>query len=156
MKIFTLPIIFACLGFLFTTRNFIKTYDKLPPYLGLLFYYFIITITVICLEYMGLIINGVEFSGFKHTVGSILVIFSFFIIVDWESCYVNIVTKGNCGNISNVYFSSEDGAVYDLWNKVFPGKHNLNRVLTYVLTPFLLTLIGLSLLTENQKVTINI
>lgn len=151
MRKFTLPIILAVLGFLLSTRWWIKTYDKLPPYGGLVVYYIILTLTLIILETLGLVVGGIKFSGIRHTIGSILIIFSFFIVVDWESCYINIVTKGNCKEVSNVYFASEDGATYDLWNKLFPNKHDLNRILTYVVTPFILSFIGVTLLTGEEK-----
>ena len=110
MNTLLLPVIFAVLGFLFSTRTFIKNYNKLPPYGGLILYYTILTIVIITLEYFGLIIAGIEFMNFRHTVATLLIVFSFFIIVDWESCYINIVTEGNCNNVSNIYFASEDGA----------------------------------------------
>lgn len=158
MNTFILPLVLGFLGFIFSTRLWIKSYDKLPPYGGLVVYYIILTITVILLEKLGLIVGGIQLSGFSHTIGTMLIIFSFFIIFDWESCYINIVTKGKCEqkDISSIYFASEDGAVYDLWNRVFRNKHNLNRILTYVLTPLLLSLIGMFLLQPGEKVNITI
>lgn len=158
MSNYILPIILALLGFIFSSRTYIKAYDKLPPYGGLIVYYIILTITVIVLERLGLIVGGLQLSGFSHTLGTMLIIFSFFIIFDWESCYINIVTKGRCDNkdISDIYFASEDGAVYDLWNKVFRNKHELNRILTYIITPLILSFIGILLLSPNEKVQITI
>jgi hypothetical protein len=156
MKRFTLPLIFGVLGFFFSTRIWIKSYDKLPPYGGLIVYYIIITFTIIFLQKIGLVVGGLEFSGFNHTVGTLLVIFSFFIIFDWESCYINIVTKGHCNekNISNIYFASEDGAVYDLWEKIFKGKTQLNRILTYIITPVVLSFVGIMFLSETEKINL--
>lgn len=155
MRVWLLPFIFALLGFLFSTRNFLKVYDKLPPYAGLILYYLILTITLLLLQYFGLIVGGMEFNSWRHTVGSMLIIFSFFIVFDWESCYVNIVTKGSCNNkeISNIYMASEDGAVYDLWSRAIKNVDTC-RVLTYIVTPFVLTFIGLLFLTE-KKVRLN-
>lgn len=145
-----LPFIFAFLGFLFSTRKFLKAYDKLPPYAGLILYYVILTATLLSLQYFGLIIGGMKFNSWKHTVGSMLIIFSFFIIFDWESCYVNIVTKGKCNSneISNIYMASEDGAVYDLWSRVIKNIDTC-RIMTYVVTPFVLTAIGILFLIEG-------
>jgi len=150
----TLPIVFALLGLVFSTRTWIKALDKLPPYSGLVVYYIIITITILLLQYFGLVIGGTEYKDWRHTIGSLLVIFSFFIIFDWESCYINIVTKGHCdeSKVSNVYFDSEDGAVYDLYNRMFPNKVELNRTLTYVITPFILSLLGVILLSDKKVV----
>ncbi len=158
MRTFILPLVFALLGFIFSTRVWIKNYDRLPPYGGLIVYYIVLTITLILLEKAGLIIGGIEFSGFSHTLGTMLIVFSFFIIFNWESCYINVVTKGKCDekDISNVYFASEDGAVYDLWNRIFKGRDELNRVLTYILTPLILSFIGMTLLSPEEKVKITI
>lgn len=150
MRKLLLPLIFAFLGFIFSTRKFLKTYDKLPPYAGLILYYIILTATLLALQYFGLIIGGIKFNSWKHTIGSMLIIFSFFIIFDWESCYVNIVTKGKCNSdeISNIYMASEDGAVYDLWSKVIKDI-NTCRIMTYVITPFVLSVIGILFLIEG-------
>ena len=156
MRRYTLPIVFAILGFLLSTKTWIRTYDKLPPYGGLAVYYAIITLTIIILEHFGLVVGGVEFFGFRHTLGTLLIIFSFFIIFDWESCYINVVMVGNCKDVSQTYFASEDGAVYDLWNKLFPDKHDTNRILTYVITPFILCSIGIGLLTPYEKVKLTL
>jgi hypothetical protein len=156
MRRYTLPIVFAVLGFLLSTKTWIRAYDKLPPYGGLIVYYTIITITILALEHLGLAVGGIEFFGFRHTIGTLLVVFSFFILFDWESCYINIVTKGDCKDVSQTYFASEDGAVYDLWNRLFPEKYELNRILTYVLTPFVLCLVGILLLTPHEKVKLTL
>lgn len=151
---FLLPFIFAIIGFLFTTKTWIKTLDNLSPYEGLAVYYMLLTIVLVALQYAGLVIGNVVFDNWRHTFGSLLVIFSFFIVVDWESCYMNVVTKGHCDekNVSTIYFASEDGAVYDLWNKAFPNKHETSRILTYVVTPFVLCTIGLLFITSKEKI----
>lgn len=146
-----LAFIFAIMGFIFTTRTWLKTLDKLNPIYGLIIYYIIITSFVILLEYFGLVISGIKYSTSWQTIGTILIIFSFFIVVSWESCYVNTITKGNCDDVSNVYLQSEDGAVYYFWS-YFTDNLSARRILTYVVTPFILTIIGQSLIT--QKVTL--
>lgn len=118
------------------------------PFVGLLIYYFILTVTVLILEYFGLIIAGIKFGNFNQTIGTMLIIFSFFIIINWESCYINTITKGNCDNVSNVYLQSEDGAVYYLWSKLFTNV-NIIRLFTYIITPFILSIIGVSMITQK-------
>lgn len=147
-----LPMAFAILGFIFSTRKWILFMDSLNPFVGLIVYYTILTLVVIMLEYFGLIIAGIKFDSISHTIGTMLIIFSFFITVDWESCYINTVTKGSCDNISDIYLQSEDGAVYWLWSNLFKDLQTL-RIMTYVVTPILLTFIGTLLITE--KVTIS-
>lgn len=146
-SIIFVPLFFSLFGFVFTSRKFLLFYDKFPPYGGLVFYYFILFFTILFLQYIGLEIGGIKYTDWKHTIGTMLILFAFFIVVDWESCYINIVTKGSCNKeqFSNIYLASEDGAVFDLYSRIFPKKNNLNRILTYVITPFILGVIGLYL-----------
>jgi len=152
---FMLPIVFALMGFLFSTRRYITTVDKLPPHIGLLVYYTILTIIVLALQRCGLVIGDTEMTSWRSSIGSMFIVFAFFITIAGGSCYVNYITKGHCNDISNIYFSSEDGAVYHLWDKLFPGKHSRNRLLTYIFTPFVFTSLGVLLLsTEKVKLSI--
>ena len=152
-KQYTLPFAIAIIGYLLTTRKWILFMNKLNPFTGLIVYYTILTITVLLLEYFGLIIAGIKFESFGHTIGTMMIIFAFFITVNWESCFVNMVTKGSCKEVSTVFLQSEDGATYYLWSKLTSDINKL-RLLTYVVTPFVLTLIGVNLITE--KVTIGL
>lgn len=145
-----LPIVFAALGFLFSSRTWIKHLDALSPISGLIIYYIILTTVVLLLEYFGLIVAGIKFDSLSHTIGTMLIIFSFFIIVSWESCYVNTITKGDCDGVSTVYLQSEDGATYYFWS-LFTSNIELARILTYVITPFVLTLAGQFLITRKVE-----
>ncbi len=147
-----LPLVFALLGFLFSTRKWLLFMDSLNPFTGLIIYYTIVTITIIVLEYFGLVIGGTKFSSISHTIGTVLIIFSFFIIFNWESCYVNYVTKGGCDNVSNVYLQSEDGALNFLFLKFF--SQETSRILTYIVSPFVLTCLGMYLITDKVSLSI--
>lgn len=147
-----LPLTLAIMGFLFTIKEFLIWFNQRNPATGLLVYYAILLGAIFTLEYFGLVVAGIKFDSARHTIGTILIIFSFFIVVNWESCYINQVTKGNCDQVSNIYLSSEDGATYYLWSKVTKDRETA-RILTYVVTPFVLSFIGMSLIT--QKVTLS-
>ena len=158
LSILILPIIFAVLGYILTIPTYIKFLNRQSPLKGLLIYYSIIFAVVIALENMGLIINGTKFENFRQGIGTILIIFSFFIIVDWESCYINqILHDGEeCvdDKFNNVYLQSEDGAVYSLVSMITKNVQ-YRRLLTYVVTPFVLTLLGL-LIIIDPKIEIGI
>ena len=147
-----LPIVFAVMGYIFSTKSWLLFLDKLNPISGLLVYYMIMTLAILILEYFGLIIGGIKFDSFSHTIGTILIIFSFFLIICFESLYVSIVTNKNIDNVSNVYLQSEDGATWYGWSLLFTDISTL-RLLTYVITPFVLTLIGQFLI--SSKITIS-
>lgn len=155
----SLPIAFAIIGFIFSTRSWLKFLNKQNPIKGLIIYYIVLTITIIILQSFGLVVGNTKFDTFKHTIGTILIIFSFFIIIDWTSCYTNEVNEGQCdtkNSISQVYLQSEDGATYWLWSKVFKGKDKIQirRIMTFVITPFILSLIGTMLITSKVSLSV--
>lgn len=139
---------FALLGFLLTTRRYILFLNTLSPFQGLLVYYLQIFLTLEFLQYIGLVIGGVRQETLMHTLGELMVIFAFFIVVDFESEWVQVVVgdeskeKQNC---PRVYLQAEDGAVYYLWKKVTQNPETL-RLLTFVVTPVLLSVIGVYLM----------
>ena len=144
-----LATIFAIIGFLVTTRWWITMVNDHSPLKGIVFYYILITITVYILERLGLVINGVEFTDLRHAIGSAMILFSYFIVIRWQSCYMNMVIDDNC-DVNNIYLHSEDGATYYLWSK-FIKDPRIIRILTYVVTPFILTLVGGMLVTQKVK-----
>ena len=152
MSSLMLPIILGLIGFIFSTRKWILFADKLNPFVGLMIYYIIITLIILIMQKMGLVIAGIEFNSVKHTFASILIVFSFFIVVDWESCYINTVVSGSCKNMSNIYLQSEDGAIYWIWSHFFTDI-NVLRIMTYVITPMVLSFIGTLLITD--KITLS-
>lgn len=160
---YTLPIAFALIGYILTSKVWIKFLDKLNPIYGLLIYYTVLTITILILQFFGLIIADIPFTSFRYTVGSILIMFSFFLIFDWTSCYVNLITKGECTDkdMSGVYLQSEDGATFYLWSKLLGIKNEdllqhieKLRILTYVITPLVLTFIGSLLISDKIVLSI--
>jgi len=147
-----LPIVFGLIGFIFSSRTMIIFMDKLDPFTGLIVYYMFLIITIVLLEHAGLVIAGINFESFNQAFGTVLIIFSYFILIRMESCYMNYVTKGDCKNISNIYLHSEDGATYYLWSKIIKKPETI-RFLTYVVTPVVLSFIGVNLITEKVVLT---
>lgn len=157
-NILLLPTIFAIIGYIFTLPTHIKFLNKQSPLKGLIIYYTVIFGVIMILEHLGLIINGTKFDSFRQGIGTILIVFSFFIIVDLESCYIHQVLHNGeeCiqDEFTNVYLQSEDGAVYSIIS-MFTKNIEYRRILTYVVTPFILTLIGL-LIIMDPKITLGL
>ena len=127
--------------------------NSLSPLIGLVVYYTLLTIITLILEYMGLTIAGINFNTFSQAFGTILIIFSFFIIIKWQSCYMDYVIHGKkCENVDNIFLHFEDGATYYMWSKLFKDP-NILWFLTYVMTPVLLSYIGMNLISE--KITLS-
>ena len=147
-----LALTFGLLGFVFSSRVWIKTIDTLSPVKGLMIYYVIIYISIYVMAQFGLVIGHSKITNYVHTFGAVMILFSFFIIFDWESEYVNIVTKGEFDNdkVSNVYLQSEDGATFYVFYKL-TNDVELSRMLTFIITPIVLTFFGSMLIEQKIK-----
>ena len=142
------PLIMGILGSIFSSRKWILFLNKQSPPVGLLFYYIIIFVAILLLQHIGLVIAEVPFDSISHAVGTLMVIFSFFIIFDWESYYITLITQppGKKTEISNVYLQSEDGAVFYLWYNIAKLSIEQARVMTYIVTPIVLSFFGMLLI----------
>lgn len=153
--------LFAVFGWIFSSSYFIKYMDTLTPLQGLIIYYIIIYIVILFLQYLGMIIGNTVFDTHLHTIGSIMILFAFFIIFDWESEYICIVTNKECPpeKYSQVVLQSEDGATFYLFMKLTNKNIPLSRILTFIVTPFVLVTIGILLIlkgsSSNNKIIVS-
>lgn len=141
-------IAFAVLGFLFSSRTVILTLNSLTPIQGLLIYYLEIFLTLEFLQWIGLVVGGIQMRNLLQTLGELFIIFAFFIIVDFESAWIAYVVgedKGKKVDYPVLYTQAEDGAVYYLWSTYVTSDSEKARILTYVVTPALLVSLGLYL-----------
>jgi hypothetical protein len=139
---FILAVAIAIMGFVFSSREWILSLDKLTPIDGLITYYIIMYGALIILSSLGLTVFNVKIENPIQTFGLLLITFAFFITIDWESPYIQYITNRNIENVSPVYFQAEDGAVWYFWSNQGIKDINTLRIFTYVLTPFVLVLIG--------------
>jgi hypothetical protein len=147
-----LALAFALMGFAFSTREWLLFLDGLNPLQGLIVYYVIIFTCIFVLSRLDLVVLGFRIRGLAQTLGLTLITFAFFICVDWESPYVQLITGRSVADVSNVYFQAEDGAVWYAWSQILPtAGPDVLRVLTYVFTPMLLALIGGFLVSEKVR-----
>jgi hypothetical protein len=150
-KEFLLAVTLAVMGFLFSSREWILYLNSLNPIQGLVIYYIILYSSLTILSKMGLVVFNIKIQNPVQTFGLLLITFAFFIIVDWESQYVQLITKGNIEQASNVFYQAEDGATWYFWTNVVGVKDvETARWLTFVITPFILTLIGAFLVTRVE------
>jgi len=150
-KEFLLAVSLAVMGLVFSTREWILYLNSLNPIQGLLIYYIILYSSLIVLSKMGLVVFNIKIKNPIQTFGLLLITFAFFITVDWESPYVQLITKGNIEQASNVFYESEDGAIWFFWTNVVGVKDvETARWLTFVITPFILTLVGAFLVSKVE------
>ena len=139
---------FAVIGYLFSSRQFILFLNRMNPFQGLLFYYLQLFVTLEVLQAFGLVIGGVKLQSLTQTLGELLMVFAFFILVDQESAWVAHVTgepEGKDKDYPVVYTQAEDGAVYYLWTTYVTSNPDVARILTFVVTPAVFVAIGLVL-----------
>lgn len=139
---------FALLGWIFSSRKFILFLNKLNPIQGLIFYYFQIFVTLEVLQYFGLVIGGVRMTSFSQTFGELLIIFAFFVLVNNESDWVQIVVGEDTHQkqvCPRVYTQAEDGAAFYFWKTYVTDNEEVARTLTFVVTPVILVGLGLYL-----------
>lgn len=101
----------------------------------------------------GLIIFGVKIKHPLQILGTSLVLFSFFVIFDWSSNYLNLVNAS--GALIN---NSEDALSWDFWAWLFhpetsPFRRWVTWILAFPVTVFFATLIGVLL--NNRKPRLN-
>jgi len=149
-----LALALALMGFALTSRSWLLFLDGLNPIQGLTVYYLILYVSLYMLSRLDLVVFGFKIKEPLQTLGLLLITFAFFICVDWESPYVQLVTGRSVENVSPVLFQSEDGAIWFLWQKALPWADlETLRLLTYVATPFTLALIGGLLVSEKVKLS---
>lgn len=149
-----LAVTFAVIGFIFSMHEVIVFLNSLNPLMGLVVYYTILYISLFILSRMGLTIFGLKIENTLQVLGLGLITFAFFILVNWENAYVYITVNGGLDNVPQLYFASEDGAVWYLWYDVLGIKSiEVARMLTFVFTPFILALAGGFLLEQRPSIS---
>lgn len=153
MKELMIAISFVVMGFIFSSRQFILYLNDLNPMQGLVAYYAILYGSVFILSLLGLTVFGFKIKKPLQHLGLLLIIFSFFITINWESPYVDYVTKGHYVDVSPIHYQAEDGATYYFWEKVMHIEDiNKLRIMTFMITPFVLSLIGAMFVSEKIKI----
>ena len=150
-KEFALAIVLAFMGFTFSTRQWLLFLSGLSPLEGLIIYYIILYASLYVLSRLDLVVLGIKIKEPLQTFGLLLITFAFFITVNFENPYVQLVTMGNTQGASPVFYGSEDGAVWFLVSQ-FVSDIWLCRMLTFVVTPFLLTILGCLLVSGKIKI----
>jgi hypothetical protein len=150
-KEFTIAVILAFMGFVFSTRQFLLWLDAMNPLQGLIVYYVILYSSLYALSRMGLTVFGFKISKVSQSLGLLIITFAFFVTVNFSSAWTTIATGGNPNAVSTIYYQDEDGVLFWLWSQMVPNV-DLCRIMTYVVSPFILTLLGTLLVSGRIKI----
>jgi len=149
-----LALALALMGFALTSRSWLLFLDGLNPFQGLIIYYLILYVSLYVLSRLDLVVFGFKIKDPMQTLVLLLITFAFFICVDWESPYEQLVTSRTIEKVRPVLFQAEDGAIWFLWHNAIPWADvETLRLLTYVATPFALALIGGLLVSEKVRLS---
>lgn len=148
-----LAISLSLLGFVFSMRTWLLWLNTLTPLEGLAIYYVLLYVSLFLLSKAGLVVFGFEIKDPLQTAGLLMITFAFFLVVDMSSAYVQYVTMGNVTGASTIFFQCEDGTVFSLWSWLLPdASMYVLRLLTYCLTPFVLSVIGAFMVRGKVKI----
>jgi len=139
---FKLAVVIAIMGFAFTTRPYILWLNSLSPFAGLLIYEIILYGALYTMSRMHLSLGHIEIKDWSQTIGLWLIQYAFFVTINLTSQYVQWVIDGSV-TAPNIFLQSEDGAAFWLFQQILPfASMDALRILTYVITPFILVMIG--------------
>ena len=144
------------MGWFFSMKDTILKFDSMSPnQLFLISYAVLYGFLYIASKYHGgIIIWNFQIKHPLQVFGTVLIIFSVFLVTTWENPYIQYVTKGNFDGISNIFYATEDGITWNFWTRyIEPIPENIEklRLLTFVFTPGLLSLIGVYLLNKKPE-----
>jgi hypothetical protein len=151
-KEYILAITIALMGFIFSSKQWLMFLFGKTPLVGLGIYYALIFGIFFTMSKFGLVIFNINMRKPLQLLGLTLITFSIFTTINFESRYVDIVTSGNENAIVNsIYLQAEDGATFYLWNEIMGFGIEASRWLTFIITPFILTITGSLLASEKVK-----
>jgi len=136
----------AFLGFVFTSRQWLQTLHKLSPETGMIAKQLSILVAIFILARAD---TTLQFKSHHQAVGVLLVYMAFNIIFNYQSEWINDV------DASNVERQTPDGAIYHRSRTNLNLNPELARIVTFVLVPFAMVLVGSKLLRNGQNLSLN-
>jgi len=140
---FLLAVLLALCGLIFSAKSWLVYMADLTPMQGFGIYYLILFIATLALSKLGFSVFNVKISDLSQILGLLLITFSFFVVFNWENPYVQYETMGDFDGASPAFYGSEDAVTWYFYtNTLGITDTDQARILTFVVTPFALTLLG--------------
>jgi|GEM_PF-1282785 len=143
-------------GFFTNSRWIILWLDSIGIVGGYIFYNIIYFGFLFILSRAGLTLFGLRIERPLQTIGLFLLTTAVFMTIEWESPWINIVTKGTVEGVSIVYWQTDDGISWIFWSNLL-GIYGITNpdiiaIFTYPITIFFLALMGGFLITGRIKI----
>jgi hypothetical protein len=140
-----LALAFAAMGFIFTSRTWLKWLHTFSPETGLALKHVAILVAIIILNYLD---TSIKLEYKTGALGIFLVYLAFMIVFNYQSKWVE-----DAGS-SNVQDQTPDGVLYLRARTNLNLNPDLARIVTFVLVPFVLVITGSHLLRRGQKLNL--
>lgn len=135
---------FGVLGFLFTSRPWLNWLNKLTPEMGLLIKSLLVFGIVVALQG----IDGIIKLNNSQTLGVVLVYTAFVMIFNYQSKWIEESDSPNVG------LQTADGVVYHRTRNLFNLEPEKARLVTFVVVPVIMVLVGTIFMRKGQNVNI--
>ena len=125
----------ATAGFIFTSRPWLRWLNTLSPEAGLLVKNVVIFLTVFILHY----VDGLVGPPHRQALGILMVYMGFTLVFNYQSRWIE-----DSGAVE-VEKQTPDGALYERARTTLGVSPDAARILTFVVAPFVLVLVGAKL-----------
>lgn len=141
-----LAAVIALLGFVFTSRPWLQWLHTLGPETGLFVKHVTILMSIFILSHID---PRIKFVHHSQAFGVLLVYISFVMIFNYQSDWIQDIKADNVGD------QTIDGAIYHRTREVLNLSPEMSRLLTFVVIPFILVLVGSRLINTRRNVNID-
>jgi Ca2+/Na+ antiporter len=136
----------AALGFVFTSRPWLRWLNTLSPELGLFVKHVIILLSIVLISSLD---PSIKFAHHRQILGVLLLYVAFVMIFNYQSDWIQDANAEDVGD------QTVDGAIYHRSREVLKLSPDVSRLLTFVVVPFFLVLVGSLFVHHGQKLNID-
>ena len=136
----------ALIGLVFTSRPWLQWLSTLGPEIGLFIKHVTILISIFVLSQID---PRIKFVHHGQAVGVLLLYVAFVMIFNYQSDWIRDINADNVGD------QSIDGAVYHRSRETLKLSPEMSRLITFVVIPFVLVLVGSRLVNTKRSVNID-
>lgn len=141
-----LAAVIALIGFVFTSRPWLRWLHTLGPEIGLFIKHVMILISIFVLSQID---PRIKFVHHGQAFGVLLLYVAFVMIFNYQSDWIQDINADNVGD------QTIDGAVYHRSREILKLSPEMSRLVTFVVIPFVLVLIGSRLVNSKRIVNID-
>jgi hypothetical protein len=136
---------FAILGFVFTSKQWLHFLNKYNPEMGLIIKHSVILLSIYILAWSD---PYIKFVHHHQALGVLLLYMTFVLIFNYQSEWIEDVKA------ENVEEQTFDGVVYHRSKQIPNIEPQMARIVSFVIIPFILVIIGSKLVHRGQKINL--